>query len=100
MSCKESVVNYTYIRISALNKKDICSKLLGVTLILLCVFLCFPASLWSLDARHVHGDATEGVMLDYFKNCGWQSKQGQVGRQDIDGLFVKKKNGVVKVYFL
>jgi hypothetical protein len=32
----------------------------------------------------------------YFQNSGWTRVEGQVGRQGIDGLYVKREGGVVK----
>jgi len=42
-----------------------------------------------------NGDVAENVMHDYFKNSGWSQLEGNVGRNGIDGLYVKRKNGVI-----
>ncbi|GAB6060010.1 hypothetical protein [Desulfonatronum parangueonense] len=67
-----------------------------VSLFALLLILLASQPSWAFDTRHVLGDSAEGLMQDYFKAGGWQSKQGQVGRQGIDGLFVKVENGVVR----
>lgn len=69
----------------------------AMTLLLACgLFWCLPSAARALPTSHALGDAAEGLMQDYFQAGGWQSRQGQVGRQGIDGLFVKVENGVVK----
>ena len=42
-----------------------------------------------------NGDVTENIMHDYFKKSGWSQLEGNVGRNGIDGLYVKRKNGVI-----
>jgi len=42
------------------------------------------------------GKLAENMMIRYFKRSGWTTVPGEIGRQGIDGLFVKKSaNGVV-----
>jgi len=64
-----------------------------VCIITLCLLPCF---VWAVDYRDVLGDTSEGLMQDFFQREGWKPVPGQVGRQGIDGLFVKAKNGIVK----
>lgn len=45
---------------------------------------------------HAVGDVTENLMVHYFKSSGWIKYEGQIGRQGIDGLFVKMEKGVIK----
>lgn len=66
-------------------------------LMLISLILLGSPSVWCFDPRHVMGEATEGLMQDYFTSNGWTSIPGQVGRQGIDGLFVKMdKSGVIE----
>jgi len=41
------------------------------------------------------GTINENVMNKYFQSTGWTKIEGEVGRNGIDGLFIKKKNGVI-----
>jgi hypothetical protein len=41
------------------------------------------------------GAINETLMNKYFKSTGWTKIEGEVGRNGIDGLFIKRKNGVV-----
>jgi hypothetical protein len=41
------------------------------------------------------GVINETLMNKYFKSTGWTKIEGEVGRNGIDGLFIKRKNGVV-----
>ena len=41
------------------------------------------------------GAINETLMNKYFKSTGWTKLEGEVGRNGIDGLFVKRKNGVI-----
>lgn len=46
---------------------------------------------------HAVGDVTENVMTYYFTSSDWKQIQGQIGRQGIDGLYVKyADNGAIK----
>ena len=47
-------------------------------------------------SKKFNGDVTEMIMDDYFKNSGWSKRAGEVGVNGIDGLYIKKSNGVVK----
>lgn len=47
------------------------------------------------------GKITEGVMSKYFTKAGkWKKIEGEVGRNGIDGLFIKKKNGKISKVLL
>ena len=51
----------------------------------------------AFSANDVIGDATEGMMKDYFTASGWKATEGQIGRQGIDGLFLKyDRSGAIK----
>ena len=41
------------------------------------------------------GALNEILMNKYFKSTGWIKLEGEVGRNGIDGLFIKRKNGVI-----
>ena len=42
------------------------------------------------------GELNERVMVKYFKGSGWTQIHGEIGRNGIDGLFIKKnKSGVI-----
>jgi len=41
------------------------------------------------------GTINENMMNKYFQSMGWRKIEGEVGRNGIDGLFIKKKNGVI-----
>jgi hypothetical protein len=41
------------------------------------------------------GTINENMMNKYFQSTGWTKIEGEVGRNGIDGLFIKKKNGVI-----
>lgn len=53
-------------------------------------------ALGTITAHHAVGDVSEALMLRYFERGGWASVPGQIGRNGIDGLFVKLDRGVVK----
>lgn len=53
-------------------------------------------SLGIIQANHAVGAINENLMVRFFKDSGWESIPGQVGRQGIDGLFVKREGGVIK----
>lgn len=42
-----------------------------------------------------NGNVAEKLMDDYFKKGGWTKLNGEIGSNGIDGLYVKKKNGVI-----
>ena len=44
----------------------------------------------------LNGYATECVMHRFYTNTGWVQIEGEVGRNGIDGLYYKKKNGVIR----
>ena len=46
--------------------------------------------------NHYVGKINENIMTKYFQSTGWTKIEGEVGRNGIDGLFVKKSNGVIK----
>ena len=41
------------------------------------------------------GTINENLMNKYFQSTGWTKIEGEVGRNGIDGLFIKKKKGVI-----
>ena len=41
------------------------------------------------------GSINENIMNKYFQSTGWEKLKGEVGRNGIDGLFVKRKNGTI-----
>lgn len=41
------------------------------------------------------GTINENIMNKYFQSTGWRKIEGEVGRNGIDGLFIKKKSGVI-----
>ena len=49
-----------------------------------------------IKVAHAVGEVIENLMVRYFQYSGWKQIPGQIGRQGIDGLFVKMKDGVVK----
>ncbi len=44
----------------------------------------------------VNGYSAECVMHKFYTNTGWTQIEGEVGRNGIDGLFFKKKKGVIR----
>jgi len=44
----------------------------------------------------VNGYATECVMDYFYTSSKWTKIKGEVGRNGIDGLYIKKKNGTIK----
>ncbi|WP_457564160.1 hypothetical protein [Caminibacter sp.] len=52
-------------------------------------------SLTLTQVNHKVGLINEKVMNNYFISTGWKKIEGEVGRNGIDGLFVKKKNGKI-----
>jgi len=44
----------------------------------------------------VNGYAAECVMDYFYTNSKWIKIEGEVGRNGIDGLYIKKQNGIVK----
>ena len=72
-------------------------------------FLFFTVSLTLLLARDipsdskiqgrlniVNGASAECVMHQFYTKSGWVQVEGEIGRNGIDGLYYKKKNGVIK----
>ncbi len=52
----------------------------------------------SIKTRHLMGDFTENVMDRFFQGKGkWKKINSQVGKNGIDGLYTRQKNGRVKV---
>lgn len=45
--------------------------------------------------NHTVGSINENIMNKYFKSTGWTKIEGEVGRNGIDGLFIKKKRGSI-----
>lgn len=46
--------------------------------------------------NHLVGKINENIMTKYFQSTGWIKIEGEIGRNGIDGLFIKKSNGVIK----
>ena len=44
----------------------------------------------------VNGYSSECVMHKFYTNTGWVQLEGEIGRNGIDGLYYKKKNGVIR----
>ena len=44
----------------------------------------------------VNGYSAECVMHKFYTNSGWIRIEGEIGRNGIDGLYYKKKNGVIR----
>lgn len=44
----------------------------------------------------INGASTECVMHKFYTNSGWTQIEGEVGRNGIDGLYYKKRNGVIR----
>lgn len=44
----------------------------------------------------VNGASAECVMHQFYTQSGWIQLEGEIGRNGIDGLYYKKKNGVIK----
>ena len=44
----------------------------------------------------VNGASAECVMHQFYIQSGWTQIEGEIGRNGIDGLYYKKKNGVIK----
>ncbi len=44
----------------------------------------------------VNGYSTECVMHKFYTDTGWTQIEGEIGRNGIDGLYFKKKNGVIR----
>jgi hypothetical protein len=44
----------------------------------------------------VNGASAECVMHRFYENSGWVRIEGEVGRNGIDGLYYKKKRGVIR----
>lgn len=48
-------------------------------------------------ANHAVGAINENIMNKYFKSQGWTKIEGEVGRNGIDGLYIKKnKDGIIR----
>lgn len=48
-----------------------------------------------VQANHAVGALSERVMHRFFTSSGWEALPGELGRQGIDGLFVKRRGSVV-----
>jgi hypothetical protein len=46
--------------------------------------------------NHVNGKAAECVMHKFYTNSGWIQIEGEVGRNGIDGLYYKKRQGQIR----
>lgn len=46
-------------------------------------------------ANHAVGQVSERVMRRFFTDAGWEAVPGEIGRQGIDGLFIKRRDGVI-----
>ncbi len=46
--------------------------------------------------HEVNGNSAECVMHKFYTNTGWSQIEGEVGRNGIDGLYYKKKKGVIR----
>ena len=44
----------------------------------------------------INGASAECVMHHFYTNSGWIQIKGEIGRNGIDGLYYKKKNGSIK----
>ena len=44
----------------------------------------------------VNGYSSECVMHKFYTDTGWVQIEGEIGRNGIDGLYFKKKNGVIR----
>jgi len=44
----------------------------------------------------INGASAECVMHKFYTNSGWTQVEGEIGRNGIDGLYYKKKNGAIK----
>ena len=44
----------------------------------------------------INGASAECVMHQFYTQSGWIQVEGEIGRSGIDGLYYKKKNGVIK----
>ena len=44
----------------------------------------------------VNGASAECMMHQFYTQSGWVQVEGEIGRNGIDGLYYKKKNGVIK----
>lgn len=44
----------------------------------------------------INGASAECVMHKFYTQSGWIQIEGEVGRNGIDGLYYKKKNGIIK----
>jgi len=44
----------------------------------------------------INGASSECVMHKFYTQSGWIQIEGEIGRNGIDGLYYKKKNGVIK----
>jgi len=46
--------------------------------------------------NHVNGYSSECVMHKFYTDTGWIRIEGEVGRNGIDGLYYKEKNGLIR----
>ena len=44
----------------------------------------------------INGASAECVMHQFYTQRGWVQVEGEIGRNGIDGLYYKKKNGIIK----
>lgn len=52
--------------------------------------------LGSVLVNHAVGEITENLMIRYFESSGWKKIPSQIGRQGIDGLFIKMEGEIIK----
>ena len=70
-------------------------------LIILSSFLLFsrelrPNSKIQGRLNIINGASAECVMNKFYTNTGWIQIEGEIGRNGIDGLYYKKKHGIIK----
>ena len=70
-------------------------------LIILSSFLLFsrelrPNSKIQGRLNIINGASAECVMNQFYTNTGWIQIEGEIGRNGIDGLYYKKKHGIIK----
>ena len=48
-----------------------------------------------VEINHRIGGISENIMNKYFKSMGWSKIEGEIGRNGIDGIFIKRKAGLI-----
>lgn len=76
--------------------------LMKITFLLIFSLTSSPAKN-SINSTHIqpllniiNGASTECVMHKFYTNSGWTQLEGKIGRNGIDGLYYKKKNGWIR----